>query len=154
MHPYIERSIQCYKFQGFLDMADNCFAKTKCVVCSGTHSVKECNKTHLCCSNCGGNHTANYAGCPRMKQAAEVQEIKAKNDMTQKEAINVLRNRTTHEPHREVIIGNAWERPLVWTKTKETVVNTQSRPNVVETGCQTEAIGERLKEPTSFIPDH
>ena len=155
MHPYIERPIQCYKCQGVFHMTDNCFAKTKCVVCSGPHSVKECNKTHLCCSNCRGNHTASYAGYPRMKQAAEVQEIKAKNDITQKEAINVLRNRTTatHEPHKEVITGNAWERPLVWTKTKEIIVNAQSRQNMVETRCQTEAIGEKPKEPTSIIPD-
>ena len=59
----------------------------KCVICAGAHSSKEySNKTQVRCCNCGGQHTASYAGCQKMKAAAEVPKIKANEDITQNEA--------------------------------------------------------------------
>ncbi|KAF2344735.1 hypothetical protein FHG87_024509 [Trinorchestia longiramus] len=57
--------------------AVNCRAAPRCVVCSGAHNSREClsPSTRSCC-NCSGNHTANYGGCPKIRQAREVEKIR------------------------------------------------------------------------------
>ncbi|KAF2348244.1 hypothetical protein FHG87_020999 [Trinorchestia longiramus] len=69
VNTYIEKPWQCYKCQRFGHSAAFYRSAPRCVVCSGPHTSNECNKTtgrNYC--NCGGNHTGNYGGCPKMKQ--------------------------------------------------------------------------------------
>ncbi|KAF2344352.1 hypothetical protein FHG87_024892 [Trinorchestia longiramus] len=75
VNTYIGKPWQCYKCQRFGHSAAFCRSAPRCVVCSGPHTSNECNKTtgRTCC-NCGGNHTANYGGCPKIKQAKEIYE--------------------------------------------------------------------------------
>ncbi|KAF2354910.1 Zinc finger CCHC-type [Trinorchestia longiramus] len=74
---YIGKPWQCYKCQRFGHIAVFCRSAPRCVVCRGHHTSNECNNTtgQNCC-NCGGNHTANFGGCPKMKQAKEVEKIR------------------------------------------------------------------------------
>lgn len=61
--------VQCFKCQEFGHTRSYCTLPDVCVICSAFHTTKECpaDKTNpdiKLCSNCAGNHTANYKGCP------------------------------------------------------------------------------------------
>jgi len=65
---------QCFLCQRFGHGSSNCHQPLRCVKCSGKHNAKDCPKkpedAPTCC-NCGGNHTANYRGCPYYKHILE-----------------------------------------------------------------------------------
>ncbi|KAF2357068.1 Reverse transcriptase domain [Trinorchestia longiramus] len=67
----------------------------RCVVCSGPHTSNECNKTtgRTCC-NCGGNHTANYGGCPKIKQAKEVEKTRQMQKLSYRDAVKQVLKQT------------------------------------------------------------
>ena len=140
VYPYVDRPIQCYNCQGFHHTASNCFSKAKCVVCAGNHSLKSCkNHGQVLCANCGAAHTASYAGCPMMKRATEVEHIKAKNNITQSEAIKVqqINNKTTEQQNSAVsqTRTNAWVKPLSHVVNHNAGLNSRQTRDI---GCQTE----------------
>lgn len=60
--------VQCRNCQRFDHIAANCGMPFRCVKCDKAHGPGECLASEpatLVCVNCGGNHTANYGGCPR-----------------------------------------------------------------------------------------
>lgn len=63
---------QCHRCQGFGHGSINCWRPQKCVRCRGSHLTAACTKEKgergECC-NCGGQHNANYRGCPTYKAA-------------------------------------------------------------------------------------
>lgn len=61
--------VQCHNCQEYGHTKTYCKLPSVCVVCGELHGTNKCNKPkddqkHKKCSNCGGNHTANYRGCP------------------------------------------------------------------------------------------
>lgn len=61
--------IQCKNCQEFGHTKTYCKLNNVCVACGGSHPTTACpeikgNATVKKCSNCDGNHTANYKGCP------------------------------------------------------------------------------------------
>ncbi|KAF2348766.1 hypothetical protein FHG87_020480 [Trinorchestia longiramus] len=88
VNTYIGKPWQCYKCQRFRHSAAFCRSAPRCVVCSGPHTSNECNKTtgRICC-NCGGNHTANYGGCPKIKQAKEVEKPRQIQKLSYRDAV-------------------------------------------------------------------
>lgn len=65
--------LQCMNCQEFNHSHNYCRLKPVCVVCAGPHATKDCTETALehfkkKCSNCGGDHTANYRQCPVYKE--------------------------------------------------------------------------------------
>lgn len=61
--------VQCQNCQEFGHTKSYCKLLNVCVACGDLHPTKDCEKkkddpTTRKCSNCGGNHTANYRGCP------------------------------------------------------------------------------------------
>lgn len=87
--PYIERAFQCYNCQKFGHLAVNCRNKITCLLCAGNHKVSDCpNKETNTkkCTNCTKDHSANFAGCPFMMREKEVQKIRAKNNLTYRDA--------------------------------------------------------------------
>ncbi|KAF2347388.1 hypothetical protein FHG87_021857 [Trinorchestia longiramus] len=73
---YIGKPWQCFHCQRFGHIAVNSRAAPRCVVCSGAHNSRECpSPSTRSCYNCSGNHTANYGGCPKIRQAKEVEKI-------------------------------------------------------------------------------
>lgn len=59
---------QCFNCQQFHHASSTCYKKTVCLKCSGPHRASQCPKKHwgkdTRCANCGGEHVANYRGCP------------------------------------------------------------------------------------------
>lgn len=78
--------MQCKNCQKYGHGAANCYRPPVCIKCAEHHGSSNCPAaksatdgilpTHkLKCANCGGNHTANYFGCPvRINKSASVKE--------------------------------------------------------------------------------
>lgn len=65
--PQINNSVQCYRCQGFGHSSSNCNYPQRCVKCTTIHETGKCPKTleeKPKCSNCQGEHPANYRQCP------------------------------------------------------------------------------------------
>ena len=63
--------VQCKRCQRFGHTQRNCGHAPRCVACGGAHLSGDCPARPaqpLCCI-CGGNHTANYRGCVKWKEA-------------------------------------------------------------------------------------
>lgn len=61
--------VQCMNCQEFGHTKSFCTLPSVCVICGDLHKSSNCNKAKnddkiKKCSNCGGDHTANYRGCP------------------------------------------------------------------------------------------
>ncbi|GFR31443.1 nucleic-acid-binding protein from transposon X-element [Trichonephila clavata] len=59
---------QCFRCQGVFHSSKFCTRTPRCVRCTGNHLAKECEKLFgdkpKCCL-CGGEHPANFLGCPK-----------------------------------------------------------------------------------------
>ena len=97
---YINDVWQCFNCQGYGHTARECKANTKCVICSGRHTSKECQKkkeanfTARCC-NCGGNHTASYGGCPKYKVAKRAEQIRAGQNLSYRDALTAAQGQAS-----------------------------------------------------------
>ena len=63
--------LQCRRCQHFDHTQRNCGHGPRCVACGGLHLSGDCPASRgqpQCCS-CGGDHTANYRGCAKWKEA-------------------------------------------------------------------------------------
>lgn len=61
-------AVQCYNCQCYFHSSARCTLEARCVKCAGPHSSRDClvkTRDKIKCSNCNGNHTANFKGCPR-----------------------------------------------------------------------------------------
>ncbi|GFU35507.1 transposable element Tcb2 transposase [Trichonephila clavipes] len=64
----IKRHDQCWRCQGFFQSSEVCHLPIKCLKCAGPHEAKNRNRAFedpLICTNCGGEHAANWRQCPR-----------------------------------------------------------------------------------------
>ena len=70
-----KRITQCYRCQKWGHTSANCGLPPRCVKCSSTHDQGDCPKVTsesvVSCCNCGGNHSANFRGCPAYHQHLE-----------------------------------------------------------------------------------
>lgn len=58
---------QCFRCQGFGHSSNHCGHNPRCIKCGENHPTQTCPKPRdiaAKCCNCGGEHTANYRGCP------------------------------------------------------------------------------------------
>lgn len=100
--PYTRKpqdAVQCHRCQAFGHGMKYCNLPPQCVKCGKKHSTSACNlpkkaallsdpavtqRNNVKCANCGGNHTANFKGCPSRadylkKQQELKQRLQAKN---------------------------------------------------------------------------
>jgi hypothetical protein len=63
--------LQCKRCQRFGHTQRYCGYAPRCVACGEAHLSGECSTSpqQLKCCSCGGNHTANYRGCAKWKEA-------------------------------------------------------------------------------------
>src|SRR6266550_3925021 len=65
---------QCVRCQQLGHTKNYCAIAQRCVKCAGNHWTKDCKKpidVKPTCANCGGEHPANYNGCPVYKKKQE-----------------------------------------------------------------------------------
>ena len=101
---YVGIPWQYYRCQGFGHNAAHCRFKPRCLVCAGPHLLKECNQkvvnnkiTNVKCSNCKGDHAANYGGCPFFKEAKQVEQIRAQNQVSYRDAVKLQKDNKNKE---------------------------------------------------------
>ena len=72
------RPLQCFKCQEFNHTAVHCTNTEKCKHCSGEHKHTVCpsKESPKKCANCGDQHPATYAGCPKYHEARIQQTAK------------------------------------------------------------------------------
>lgn len=84
--------IQCFNCQNYGHTQRQCKDKPRCMKCSLEHPSYLCKKPHdsppKCC-NCGGDHTANFSGCPARVQKKKQKETK-KTATSNKDRLKVL----------------------------------------------------------------
>ncbi|GBO33269.1 Nucleic-acid-binding protein from transposon X-element [Araneus ventricosus] len=59
---------QCYNCQQYFHSSRQCTRDPVSLKCAGPHATRQCQKqmdTPAKCALCGGDHTANYSGCPK-----------------------------------------------------------------------------------------
>ncbi|KAF2360596.1 hypothetical protein FHG87_008647 [Trinorchestia longiramus] len=146
---YIGKPWQCFRCQRFGHNAVNCRAAPRCVVCSGAHNSRECPSpsTRSCC-NCRGNHTANYGGCPKIRQAKEVEKIRQVQKLSYRDAARqVLHAGGTSvvQPHSEQTLNI----PTVTQAGGKIQYSSQTQPiKLVSVATQT---GDELNSPSPNV---
>lgn len=91
--PYKDSPMQCFRCFSFGHTKAKCASENEtCRNCSEEHTIKKdaTNKT-LCdkptkCKNCNGNHSPAARTCPRYLEEEKILEIRAKNDVSPREA--------------------------------------------------------------------
>ncbi|CAF1061060.1 unnamed protein product [Brachionus calyciflorus] len=74
------KPLQCKKCNRFNHKSQDCEKETICPLCTGNHTLQECPKEKIECSNCGGNHPAFSKKCIMMiektKELTESKNVK------------------------------------------------------------------------------
>ena len=106
--------LQCKRCKRFGHTHRNCGYAPRCVACGEAHHSGECStpKEQLKCCGCGGNHTANYRGCGKWKEAkAGLARRAPAGPVTRSGAPSeqVRRTPTQHQPSAEQLsLGDGW----------------------------------------------
>lgn len=99
---------QCYNCMLFNHSSENCRMDPRCLKCAGPHKTFECTKDRkeaACCANCGGEHPANFKGCPAHPQQIKNKKTEAKTirDLGTIKNVSLPNN----PPSQTVISGNS-----------------------------------------------
>lgn len=88
IRPFIENPMQCYNCQRIGHTSKSCKATTpRCLLCGGSHNRNACDNSDLrSCANCKEQHAANSRQCRFIKQAMEIERIKATKQIPYDEA--------------------------------------------------------------------
>ena len=103
VRPFVDKPWQCYQCQGFGHSAGQCRSKPRCVLCAGSHLLRDCSvREHepnvaykKVCANCKGEHTANYGGCPFVKQAKQIEQVRTLQRLSYRDAASLVKS---HRP--------------------------------------------------------
>ena len=91
VRPYVSLPRQCYNCQRLHHMAKSCTAKMRCLICSGEHNKKDCDRpNNPKCANCGGAHVANSKFCSIYSMEQEIEKVRAKKQIVYTEARNLV----------------------------------------------------------------
>jgi hypothetical protein len=82
--------LQCKRCLGFGHTQRNCGYAPRCVACRDAHPSGKCAtpKQQLKCCSCGGNHTANYRGCSKWKEAKEAAAKRAQMERGRRDGVS------------------------------------------------------------------
>lgn len=101
--------VQCTNCQEFGHTKSYCKLTNVCVACGGLHPTSACDKDKnnpetRKCSNCNGNHTANYRGCPVFesinKRSNYARQSSQPHKTTKNSPSNLLAGNKSHTPHQ------------------------------------------------------
>jgi hypothetical protein len=92
---YIPNPLRCYKCQKYGHSKTHCRRNEVCAKCSEeNHSFENCPSNIPKCANCSGPHYATDKNCPQWITEKEIQAYKTKNNVSFKEARNIVHART------------------------------------------------------------
>lgn len=97
---YIPRPIRCDHCQTFGHTTSNCPIKEPtCSYCAGKHTYPNCpdrtGRSKPTCSNCKGQHSAAWTGCPKYLVVQEALEIREKENILFKHALQIAESKAT-----------------------------------------------------------
>ena len=102
---FVGRPWQCYNCQKFGHNADVCRSRAVCATCSENHITSSCPQAHLPvadktfkCINCNDNHSASYGGCPKIKFAKKVEQLRAEQQLSYRDAVIKAQNSSIPPP--------------------------------------------------------
>jgi len=95
---FVPRPVRCYKCQRYGHVATNCRGSARCPKCGESHGYEECTTETPSCLHCGGNHSVAFKGCPKYKEAQQVQSYKFKNKVSFAEAVKAVVPKNTSVP--------------------------------------------------------
>ena len=74
--------------------AVTCHSTLRCSSCGGPHAYKDCDATTNFCCLCDGNHSAAFKGCPKYKEAQDIQKFKVNNNVSYATAVKAIKTNT------------------------------------------------------------
>lgn len=93
VRPYIPQPTRCFNCQKIGHPASRC-ARIRTCPCGLVHDDSVSCRDPKKCVNCGGEHSAAYLNCPRMKEEAAIQKIKVIEKVSYTEAKQKLKIQT------------------------------------------------------------
>ncbi|XP_055940895.1 uncharacterized protein LOC129971935 [Argiope bruennichi] len=94
IRPYIPNPLRCYQCQRYGHSRQSCRGKMVCGKCSSLdHETNTCDSEILKCPNCACAHAASSKFCPKWQMEKEILAIKIKNNITFKEARQIVNDR-------------------------------------------------------------
>jgi hypothetical protein len=82
--------LQCKRCQRFGHTQRNCGYAPRCVACGDEQPSGKCvtPKNQLKCCSCGENHTANYRGCSKWKEAKAAAAKRAQGERSRRDGVS------------------------------------------------------------------
>lgn len=91
IRPFINEPMQCYKCQRLGHTSKSCKASLpRCMLCGGPHKKDDCTAERKRCANCNGEHSANSKSCEIMRQALNLEKLKAIHEIDHNTARNQM----------------------------------------------------------------
>ena len=166
--PYVETVKHCFKCNKLGHIAKFCNAKTAlCGACGRPgHTNQECKATRKRCTNCQGEHSASYLGCPARKRLTLANKIRAEKYIPKaiaiKKAKDILAERQaqldakkqSHQDENTKETDQHWRTNTYASRVRRNLPNT--RPNPPRTPNKaTEQVSETQKdEPPKETTSH
>lgn len=94
--------IRCNNCNEYGHSKNYCSLPTVCVYCSGLHATEKCNFRVKKCSNCWGEHTANYRGCDVFKTLKEDYTVRNKKPSQNQTPFNLNEKDFMPLPTRQI----------------------------------------------------
>lgn len=142
VNEFVPRPMRCYKCQRYGHVANNCRGSVRCPKCGGSHGYDQCSKESPSCLHCGGDHSVAFTGCPKYKEAKEVQTFRIKNKVSYAQAVKAVCTKPVvpiQQHHSEVQVSSV----------PDSVVEMSSvSDSVVEVSSQSQADQKVLSQPT------
>lgn len=91
VRPYIPNPIMCHQCQKFGHLSKFCKSNPICPSCGKDKHEDECNPPPRC-SNCLGEHSPRYKGCPKYKLEYQIQKIKTLEKLSYIEAKQFIKD--------------------------------------------------------------
>ena len=97
MRPYVYNPTQCFKCQRLWHTAASCKGKERCLKCAEAHNITSCTSVNPKCVNCSGNHRANSKECKKIRDAYEIERLRANGYSFLEAQDQVYRNRNSRQ---------------------------------------------------------
>ena len=98
---YIPRPYRCTNCQRFGHKSSMCYRQTCCPRCAGNHTFNDCTKkddeNNARCTNCRGEHSAAWIGCPKYQEIQRTLTVSVKEKMSYKDALTKVKKEQKEE---------------------------------------------------------